>query len=59
MISIAAETLVELGDANLWHLEGGMIAWWKAGLPLVGKLLHSLFQPCRSLTWKGTRQDHD
>ena len=37
MSSIAAETLVRLGYTNVWNLEGGMIAWEKAGLPLIGK----------------------
>jgi rhodanese-related sulfurtransferase len=37
MSSIAAETLVRLGYTNVWDLEGGMLAWEKAGLPLVRK----------------------
>jgi len=34
MSSIAAEKLIELGYTNVWNLDGGMIAWEKAGLPL-------------------------
>jgi rhodanese-related sulfurtransferase len=37
MSSIAAETLVGLGYTNIWNLEGGMVAWEQAGLPLEGK----------------------
>jgi rhodanese-related sulfurtransferase len=36
MSAEAAETLVGLGYTNLWDLEGGMIAWQEAGLPLEG-----------------------
>lgn len=34
MSRMAAETLVGLGYTNLWNLDGGMVAWEKAGLPL-------------------------
>jgi phage shock protein E len=37
MSSIAAETLAKSGYSNVQNLEGGMIAWEEAGLPLVGK----------------------
>lgn len=37
MSSIAAERLVSLGYTNVWNLEGGMIAWEKADLPLIGR----------------------
>jgi rhodanese-related sulfurtransferase len=37
MSNIAAATLVELGYTNLFNLDGGMIAWEEAGLPLEGK----------------------
>jgi len=37
MSSIAAETMVKLGYSNIWNLEGGMIAWEKEGLPLIGR----------------------
>ena len=34
MSSIAAETLVGLGYTNVWNLDGGIIAWEQAELPL-------------------------
>lgn len=34
MSQIAAETLASLGYTNLLHLDGGMIAWEAANLPL-------------------------
>jgi rhodanese-related sulfurtransferase len=37
MSSIAAETLVGLGYSNVANLEGGMVAWEQAGLPIKGK----------------------
>lgn len=37
MSTFAAETLAKLGFSNLQNLEGGMIAWEKAGLSLEGK----------------------
>lgn len=37
MSTIAAERLVELGYTNIWNLEGGMVAWEQAGLPLEGR----------------------
>lgn len=35
MSTIAATTLVGLGYTNVWELDGGMIAWEKAGYQLV------------------------
>ena len=37
MSRIAAETMARLGYSNVQNLEGGMIAWEKAGFPLEGK----------------------
>ena len=37
MSSIAAETLVGLGYTNIANLEGGMVAWEQAGLPIEGQ----------------------
>lgn len=34
MSTEAAHTLVNLGYTNLWHLDGGMIAWQQAGYTL-------------------------
>lgn len=34
MSRIAAETLVDRGFTNVWNLDGGMVAWEQAGLPL-------------------------
>jgi len=34
MSRIAAETLVGLGYTNIWNLDGGMVAWEQAGLPV-------------------------
>lgn len=34
MSRIAAETLVSLGYTDVWNLDGGMLAWEQAGLPL-------------------------
>ena len=36
MSTEAAGTLVNLGYTNVWELEGGMVAWRDAGLPLEG-----------------------
>jgi phage shock protein E len=32
--SVAARELVAAGYANVWHLDGGMVAWHAEGLPL-------------------------
>ena len=37
MSEIAAAALVEQGYTNIYELDGGMIAWEEAGLPLIGK----------------------
>lgn len=37
MSAIAANTLQDLGYANVWDLEGGMIAWEKAGFTVERK----------------------
>jgi len=37
MSAIAAETLVDLGYANVWNLKGGMLEWELAGLPIEAK----------------------
>lgn len=37
MSAIAAEILVKLGYTTIWNLDGGMIAWESAGLPLIRK----------------------
>ena len=34
MSMIAAEELVKLGFTNIWNLDGGMVAWEKAGQPI-------------------------
>lgn len=34
MSTIASETLVELGYTNIYNLDGGMVAWERAGLDL-------------------------
>lgn len=36
MSTIAARELVARGYTNVWHLAGGMIAWARAGHPIVG-----------------------
>jgi phage shock protein E len=35
MSEIAAETLIKLGYANLWNLDGGMVAWEQAGYEIL------------------------
>ncbi|PKN84953.1 MAG: hypothetical protein CVU46_12630 [Chloroflexi bacterium HGW-Chloroflexi-8] len=34
MSNIAAQELVKLGYTNIWNLDGGMVAWEQAGLPI-------------------------
>lgn len=35
MSTVAAQTLVKLGYTDVWNLDGGMIAWARAGKPLL------------------------
>jgi len=35
MSAIAARELVREGYANVWNLDGGIIAWREAGYPLM------------------------
>ena len=37
MSSIVAKELVQAGYTNVWNLDGGMIAWEKAGFELIRK----------------------
>ena len=37
MSSIAAEELVKRGYTNVWNLDGGWVAWERAGLPVIRK----------------------
>ena len=37
MSEIAATALAQQGYSNVYELDGGMIAWEEAGLPLIGK----------------------
>src|SRR3989304_2068581 len=37
MSEIAATALVQQGYSNIYELDGGMIAWEEAGLPLIGR----------------------
>lgn len=37
MSAIAARALVKLGYTDVWNLDGGMIAWQEAGLPLLNR----------------------
>ena len=35
MSTAAVETLVRLGYTSVWHLDGGLIAWERAGFRLI------------------------
>jgi rhodanese-related sulfurtransferase len=37
MSAIAARALVKHGYTDVWNLDGGMIAWERAGYPLLRK----------------------
>ncbi|MBI3913393.1 MAG: rhodanese-like domain-containing protein [Chloroflexi bacterium] len=37
MSAIAAEILIQRGYTHIWNLDGGMVAWESAGLPIVQK----------------------
>ena len=37
MSEIAATALVQQGYSNVYELDGGMIAWEEAGMPLIGR----------------------
>jgi rhodanese-related sulfurtransferase len=37
MSTIVAKELVKAGYTNVWNLDGGMIAWEKAGFELIRK----------------------
>ena len=37
MSAIAADTLARLGYTNVWDLDGGMVAWERAGFSLAGR----------------------
>jgi rhodanese-related sulfurtransferase len=37
MSEIAATALAQQGYSNVYELDGGMIAWEEAGLPLIGR----------------------
>ena len=37
MSAIAGETLAKLGYTNVFNLDGGMVAWEAAGLPIQGR----------------------
>ena len=38
MSALAAEALIQRGYTNIWNLDGGMVAWESAGLPLIQKV---------------------